>query len=139
MKALKSTRVLITSTQGPTEQEWRIMSKYMSRNRGIGIAAPQLGIQKRACIVAAHKMEPIYMVNPGIIDTKGEYETIEACLSLPGQSWAVKRHKVVDVIYIDGKSGKTKTRTFRGEQAQIVQHEIDHMNGIMIDSGRGLE
>lgn len=72
----------------------------------------------------------ILMFNPEIVKAYGEYETEEGCLSLDGER-KTKRYKTVTVKYVNDKF-KTVTRTFTNFTAQIIQHEIDHCNGILI-------
>ena len=71
------------------------------------------------------------MFNPEIVKAYGEYETEEGCLSLDGERKKTKRYKTVTVKYVNDKF-KTVTRTFTNFTAQIIQHEIDHCNGILI-------
>ena len=95
-----------------------------------GLAAPQIGINKR--VVVIRNGDNFYpMINPVVVKKSGKkFLNHEGCLSLEGIR-AVERYSSVLVGYID-KSGKRCTKTFNGTAAIIVQHETDHLNGILI-------
>lgn len=99
-------------------------------DRCVGMAANMIGESKTIAAVLAGK-EYLVLINPVITEKSGKvYETEEGCLSLTGKR-PVKRHSVVTVEFYDMKF-KKKKRTFRNFDAQIVQHEIDHFDGILI-------
>ena len=95
-----------------------------------GLAAPQIGINKR--VVVIRKDDSFFpMINPMIIKRTGQrFINREGCLSLEGVR-SVERYTSVLVSYTDGK-GKRQTKTFNGMPAIIVQHEVDHLNGVLI-------
>ena len=95
----------------------------------VGMAANMIGVSKRI-IAVSDNGKNILMFNPEIIKGYGEYETEEGCLSLDGER-KTKRFKTIKVKYTTDKF-KTTTRTFTDFTAQIIQHEIDHCNGILI-------
>lgn len=97
--------------------------------RCVGMAANMIGISKRIIVFSAG---PFFftMFNPEIISHSAEYETEEGCLSLDGVR-KTKRYENITVKFQD-KDFKTKTQSFSGFTAQIIQHEIDHLNGIII-------
>lgn len=95
----------------------------------VGMAANMIGVSKRI-IAVSDNGKYILMFNPEIIKGYGEYETEEGCLSLDGER-KTKRFKTVKVKYTTEKF-KTTTQTFTDFTAQIIQHEIDHCNGILI-------
>lgn len=98
--------------------------------RCVGMAANMIGVLK-TILVAQVGGEYLIMVNPKIVDrSKQCYETEEGCLSLTGQRPA-KRYNVITVEYLD-KKFKRKKQTFRDFEAQIIQHETDHFDGILI-------
>ena len=74
---------------------------------------------------------PVVMYNPEIISKAAPYETEEGCLSLLGAPRKTMRHKTIRVKYQDDKF-QWKTKSYSGFTAQIIQHEIDHCNGILI-------
>lgn len=94
-----------------------------------GMAANMIGINKR---IIAFDNEGKYMVmfNPEIIKRAGPYEAREGCLSLPGTRSA-KRWKSIKVQY-QTEAFQTRFKTFNGWTAQIIQHEIDHCEGVLI-------
>ena len=96
----------------------------------IGLAAVQIGVLKRIIVVyMGGKFVPF--INPVIIQrSRGTYMTKEGCLSLDGLR-DVRRHDSIKVAYTT-KNRKTKVQTFKGITAQIIQHEVDHLNGKLI-------
>ena len=99
------------------------------KDQCVGMAANMIGFSKRI-IAISDNGKYILMFNPEIVKAYGEYETEEGCLSLDGER-KTKRYKTVTVKYANDKF-KTVTRTFTNFTAQIIQHEIDHCNGILI-------
>ena len=95
----------------------------------VGMAANMIGVKKR---IIAFDNEGSYMVmfNPEIVKCSGAYETEEGCLSLAGTR-KTKRYKSIKVKYQTADM-KERQKTFTGWTAQIIQHEIDHCNGILI-------
>ncbi|MCR5110294.1 MAG: peptide deformylase [Ruminococcus sp.] len=99
-------------------------------DRCVGMAANMIGVHK-TILVAAIGGKQIAMVNPKMTDhSKEVYETEEGCLSLDGVR-PVKRYQFVTVEYLDHRF-KRKKQTFRGFEAQIIQHEMDHFEGKII-------
>ncbi len=99
-------------------------------DRCVGMAANMIGIRK-TILVALIGKEYVVMINPKIMDkTKLSYETEEGCLSLEGVRTA-KRYKAITVEYLD-RRWKKKKQTFKDFEAQIIQHEMDHFEGIII-------
>ena len=95
----------------------------------VGLAANMIGVRKRI-IVFDNNGTDMAMLNPEIIEKSGEYETEEGCLSLSGIR-KTKRFQLITVKYLD-MNLKPRTEKFFGWSAQIIQHEIDHCNGILI-------
>ena len=98
-------------------------------DRCVGMAANMIGVRKRIIAIANGPIIVI-MLNPKIISKSGEYETEEGCLSLEGKR-KTKRYQSIRVTWQDMRM-KTRTGTLDGFPAQIVQHEIDHCDGILI-------
>ena len=96
----------------------------------VGMAANMIGQLKRI-IVFDNGGVPALMFNPEIIKASGEYETEEGCLSLLGGPRKTKRYRKIKVQY-QTEAFQTRLKTFEGWTAQIIQHEIDHCNGILI-------
>ena len=95
----------------------------------VGMAANMIGVRKRI-IVFDNEGSYMVMLNPEITKESGEYETEEGCLSLSGTR-KTKRFQFITVSYQDIEM-KKQSRSFFGWTAKIVQHEIDHCNGILI-------
>ena len=95
----------------------------------VGMAANMIGVNKRI-IVFENDGEYMVMFNPVIVKQSGAYETDEGCLSLTGTR-KTKRHKVIKVQWQNEKF-QTRLKTFTGWTAEIIQHEIDHCEGILI-------
>ena len=95
----------------------------------VGMAANMIGVKKRI-IVWADEGVTMLMLNPVILQKKGVYETVEGCLSLTGTR-KTKRWQTVKVQWQNEKM-QTRIRNFSGWPAQIIQHEIDHCDGILI-------
>lgn len=96
----------------------------------VGMAANMIGVLKR---VIVFDDEGVYMTmfNPEIIKASGPYDTEEGCLSLLGGPRKCKRYQTVKVQWQNDKF-QTRIKSFTGWTAQIIQHEIDHCNGILI-------
>ena len=99
------------------------------RDDCVGMAANMIGVSRRI-IAFDDEGRYVVMLNPRITRTFGEYEAEEGCLSLPGTRRA-KRYRSITVEYQDERM-KACVRSFTGWTAQIIQHEIDHCNGILI-------
>ena len=100
------------------------------RESCVGMAANMIGVKKR---IICFSLGDSYMTmfNPEIIKCSEPYETEESCLSLLGGPRKTKRYKKIRVQY-QTSDFKTRTKVFEGWTAQIIQHEIDHCNGILI-------
>lgn len=106
------------------------MSKVMNEQRGVGIAAPQVGISKRIIIIDDNGNE-VVMVNPEIVWMSSEVSlSEEGCLSCPNTFGQVLRSNQVKVKFRNLK-GKPCVEVYNDLSARIVQHEIDHLNGIL--------
>ena len=96
----------------------------------VGMAANMIGVCKR---IIVFDNEGIYMTmfNPEIIKTSGPYDTEEGCLSLLGGPRPCKRYQTIKMRW-QNQDFQTRIKTFTGWTAQIIQHEIDHCNGVLI-------
>jgi peptide deformylase len=107
------------------------MTDLMYQADGVGLAAPQAGISKRVIVVDVGE-GPFNLINPEVLETEEEKESVEeGCLSLPGIRINVLRPKSATVRGLNEK-GETITRTVDGMWARVFQHEIDHLNGVLI-------
>jgi N-formylmethionyl-tRNA deformylase len=100
-----------------------------NRDRCVGMAANMIGVRKRIIIVALGPFS-VVMYNPVITKRTGPYAAEEGCLSLDGVRPAT-RFQNIEVEYLD-EDWKRQSRQFSGWTAQIVQHEVDHLNGVII-------
>ncbi|MGN1184789.1 MAG: peptide deformylase [Oliverpabstia sp.] len=100
-----------------------------NRDRCVGMAANMIGVKKNVIIVNMGFID-VVMFNPIIISKSGPYETEEGCLSLDGVR-PTTRYQNIEVEYYDFNWKKQKTK-LQGWTAQIAQHEIDHLTGIII-------
>lgn len=109
------------------------MFKIMHQENGIGLAAPQINISKRILVLdlKVYKGPSMMVINPKILDTSDETEQYdEGCLSLPGISGEIYRPSQISIqgLNSDGKEVQIEAD---GMLARVLQHEIDHLNGIL--------
>ena len=95
----------------------------------VGMAANMIGVRRRIIVFCSGPMQAV-MINPRITSASGEYETEEGCLSLAGVR-GTKRFRRITVAFQD-QAVRQRTGTYEGFMAQIIQHEIDHCDGILI-------
>ena len=116
------------------------MIEIMRCSKGVGIAAPQIGVLEQIVIIEIQenerypnieKMPLTIMINPklNIIDEE-KVDGYEGCLSVPGVRGVVPRYKWIQVEYLDEK-GQQHTMMLDGFPAKVAQHEVDHLNGIV--------
>lgn len=110
----------------------RDMLETMYCYKGIGLAATQVSVLKNIIVVdiIPEKKSPTIIINPKIIKMTGKVEGYEGCLSVPGREGNVERAQKVILQCMD-LSGKKKVITAEGLLARVIQHEIDHLNGIL--------
>ncbi|WMJ76050.1 MULTISPECIES: peptide deformylase [unclassified Sedimentibacter] len=106
------------------------MLETMYENDGVGLAAPQVGILKRAVVIDVDDGNVYKMINPKIIKKSGEQLGQEGCLSVPEKKGNVNRPMNVTVEYTDD-SGKPVTLKAEGILARAICHEVDHLDGIL--------
>ena len=100
------------------------------KNGCVGMAANMIGVRKRS-IVFNNEGTYMTMFNPEIIKMSGPYDTEEGCLSLLGGPRKCKRYQTIKVQW-QTADFKTRIKTFTGWTAQIIQHEVDHCDGVLI-------
>jgi len=116
---------------GPAERMlMAAMVETMHGHKGVGLAAPQVGINQRIMVVDIGE-GPVTIINPRILKRKGRDVMEEGCLSLPGVLVEVKRAKEIRVKYID-EYNQTVERSCSDLLARVIQHETDHLNGKLI-------
>lgn len=103
----------------------------MSQSNGIGLAAPQVGLDRRVLVMRVNSRD-YRLANPQIISKSDDVRIMEeGCLSLPGVAYNVKRPSQVVVSAYDFDAEKVVEYTFTGVAASCVLHEIDHLDGVM--------
>ena len=117
-----------------TKQDAQVITDLLdtlafNRDKCVGMAANMIGVKKRIIVVNMGLVN-VAMVNPEIVSKQGPYETEEGCLSLVGVR-KTTRYEHIEVKYLDANFVPKKQK-FSGWTAQIIQHEIDHCNGILI-------
>lgn len=116
------------------ELEERLVDSMFSHENGIGLSAPQIGVSKRMLVIDTSFGENfdsiLTMVNPVILEADGEATLEEGCLSVPGIYEPVTRYARVVVKYRDIEGGE---HTIERDDflARVIQHEMDHLNGIL--------
>ena len=107
----------------------RDMMETLKEARGVGLAAPQVGIPLRVIVIQMPEEEAFALINPQVVRRKGERLVNEGCLSIPGYVGEITRSKAVTVKGCD-KQGKEIRIKAEELLAQALEHEIDHINGI---------
>jgi len=122
---------LVEEINKKTRRLIRDMLETMYKNQGVGLAAPQVGIDKQVIVVDAGG-DPIALVNPKIIKKSSQQSVLEeGCLSLPKIYVKVKRAKEVVIQGLNKKNELVEIKA-RGLLSHAFQHEIDHLSGILI-------
>jgi peptide deformylase len=106
------------------------MIETMKFANGVGLAAPQVGEPLRV-IVVDYENKPIAFINPEILEAEGETIDLEGCLSVPGMELKIKRYERI-VFKAQDLNGKVKKYRAKGLLARVIQHEIDHLDGVLI-------
>ena len=107
------------------------MFETMYKYNGVGLAAPQIGILKRVLVIdTGEEGEKLEMINPIITKLEKEVILSEGCLSFPNVFGNVRRYNYTEAEYMT-KTGEKKTIKAEGLLAQAIQHEIDHLNGVL--------
>ncbi|HHT26863.1 MAG TPA: peptide deformylase [Firmicutes bacterium] len=114
------------------------MEETMYAADGVGLAAPQVGVSERVVVIDVGD-GPLHLINPEIIEAQGRDIDSEGCLSFPGVYGYVERAARVKVSYMD-RGNKEKRLEATGLLARALQHEIDHLDGILfVDKATQLE
>ena len=106
------------------------MFDTMYEARGVGLAAPQVGVLRRICVIDVMDEDPFVLINPRILETSGEQTDEEGCLSVPGKVAEVTRADYVKVSSLDMDMNEV---IYEGEglRARAILHEMDHLDGIL--------
>jgi peptide deformylase len=132
---LKQKALSIESIDGDIQRLIDDMIETMYAARGLGLAANQVGVLKSLCVIDTSIREEknplIVLVNPVIIENEGAEEAEEGCLSVPGYITTIKRAAKVAVKGLN-REGKPIEIEATGLLARALQHEIDHLNGLLV-------
>ncbi len=119
------------ATKEDLQVAWDLLDTLIANRAGcVGMAANMIGVRKRIIAFDDNGRYTV-MFNPEIIKCSGEYDTEEGCLSLLGDPRPCRRYQSIKVRY-QNKKFQQLIKTYVGFTAQIIQHEIDHCNGVFI-------
>jgi peptide deformylase len=106
------------------------MIETMYQASGAGLAAPQVGVSLKIAVIGLPDEDVIVIINPELVKKSGERVVIEGCLSVPGYRGEIKRAEKVTVKALDrnGKAFRIKAEELL---AEVLEHEIDHLNGVL--------
>jgi len=134
-KILKQKTSHVEAIDGDLQRLIDDMVETMYAARGIGLAANQVGVLKRLCVIDTsgreEKSELVVLINPVIAEKEGTEESDEGCLSIPGYLPVIKRAAKVTVKCLN-REGKSIQLEATGLLARALQHEIDHLDGLLI-------
>ncbi len=134
-RVLRQPAKRIAKVDGEIRQLARQMLQTMYTLDGIGLAAPQVGVHKQILVVDAKPDDattpPLILINPEIRSYSEDLSVMEeGCLSIPGVYLNVRRPEVIQVSYKD-EYGRLQTMMATDLLARVIQHELDHLNGVM--------
>jgi len=143
-KVLREKAVAVTFVTDELRRLAEDMVDTMHKSRGVGLAAEQVGRLERVCVIDipegcdepddelfnAPVQMPLVMFNPEIVAMEGSQRDKEGCLSFPGVGGSITRAAQVTCQYLD-QENRPQMITARGYLARAVQHEVDHLNGIL--------
>ncbi|HEX77895.1 MAG TPA: peptide deformylase [Dehalococcoidia bacterium] len=120
----------ITSFDGSVQRLIDNMIDTLHSAGGVGLAANQVGVPLRLVVIHLPETEVVCLVNPEIVKRSGEREVVEGCLSIPGYQGELKRS---ERVVVKGHDRWGREVRLRAEElmAQALEHEIDHLNGIL--------
>ena len=106
------------------------MVDTMREERGVGLAAPQVGVMRRMFVAEPEPGRVYYMINPEIYFEEGSEEEYEGCLSVPGLIGIVERPQKIKIRALD-RDGVEQDYEFEGFDARVMCHETDHLDGVL--------
>jgi peptide deformylase len=120
----------VKEVNSQTKRLIKDMVETMHENRGVGLAANQIGVDKQVMIVDAGE-GLLALINPRVVDSSGEESDEEGCLSLPDIRVGVRRAKKIGIRGLNEEGEEIDIET-EGFLSRAIQHEMDHLNGILI-------
>lgn len=122
---------LVGKFSGETNRILKDMAETMEHYKGVGLAAPQIGLNLAIVVIKPGEDFPVFeFINPKIVNCSGQELDVEGCLSCPGVFGEVSRCTEVQLEYQDRK-GRHKNLDASGFFARIIQHELDHLAGVL--------
>ena len=129
---LKQKAAEVTNVDGSLVRLAEDMIVTMREAPGIGLAAPQVGVQRRLFVYELQDdTGPHVIVNPVISESRGEWEYEEGCLSVPGLAWSIVRPKEVHLTGFDLDGSEVSIEADE-LAARLFQHELDHLDGVLL-------
>lgn len=119
-------------TGGDIPELGQQMIAVMHVANGVGLAAPQVGIGRRLFVMST-QLRTLIVCNPGILDHSEPYRPVEGCLSIPGKLFTPLRHRSIRARW-QQPDGEWIEQVLTGLEAEIFEHELDHLDGILLDS-----
>ena len=120
----------VPSIDGSVKSLIADMKDTLGKARGVGLAAPQVGVSLRIIVLQMPEQQALCLVNPEVIKRSGEREVTEGCLSVPGYQGKLKRSAEVTVKGLDASGCKVRIKA-TDLMSQTLEHEIDHLNGVL--------
>ncbi len=120
----------VTSIDDSVQKLIDNMIVTLHESSGVGLAANQVGTLLRIVVIHIPDEEVLVLINPEIVETKGERTVVEGCLSIPGYQAEISRAEIVKVKG-KGRHGRIIRRKATDLLAQAIQHEVDHLNGVL--------
>jgi peptide deformylase len=127
---LRQSALAVVKLSKKTDKLIDEMMRIMKKANGIGLAAPQVGVSQRVIVIGTPGMRATALVNPRVVRAEGEQTGMEGCLSIPGLYGDVTRAEHVEVEALD-RRGRELVIEMEGLPARVVQHEIDHLDGVL--------
>ncbi len=127
---LRNTATDVTDIDGKLAKLADDMLETMYAEPGIGLAAPQVGVQKRFFVYDLGE-DPRILINPVIAESDGEWWYEEGCLSVPGLHWEILRPKQIHITGYDLDGNEVSIEADELE-ARLFQHELDHLDGVLL-------
>ena len=127
---LKQNSKRVRNINGSIHKLIKDMLETMHDAPGVGLAAPQVGVPLRVIVIGIPEQEDFALINPEVVKTRGERVVSEGCLSIPGYVGQLKR---AESVTVKGRDPNGKEVRIKAEEllAQALEHEIDHVNGIL--------
>lgn len=127
---LRSKAKKVEEVNEKTNQLIDNMFETMYAEDGVGLAAPQVGMLKRIAVVDIQEDNPIVLINPEIIEEEGKAIMEEGCLSIPNRTGDVIRSRKIKVRSLDREGNQVEFEA-EGFEARAIQHEMDHLDGVL--------